>query len=110
MTDPLLNPVQQRLVILVLAALLLAISLLGLWLCRRLRQAYDRLYRRQREETDVLLAHPDHRHVQAQHAPEPPPEVVVIPRELTAEKVPAAREVENVTNSTARAGSQGDPV
>lgn len=73
MSESLLSPFQQRVVICVLAALLLVVSMIGLWLCKRLGRAYERLYVRQKEETDVLLAHPDHRQVRAQ--PRVPPQL-----------------------------------
>jgi hypothetical protein len=61
LADQLLSPTQQRVVICVLAGLLLAVSMLGLWLCHRLRRAHDRLDRWQVKETDTVLALPDHR-------------------------------------------------
>lgn len=70
--DSMISADQQRIVICVLAVLLLLVSVLGLWLCKRLGRAYDRLYSRQEEETIVNLTTPDHRQVRTLPRVPPP--------------------------------------
>ncbi len=60
-TEPLLDPVQQRILICVLAVMLLAVSLIGLWLCRHLGKARERLYAQRRTEAEDVLVLPDRR-------------------------------------------------
>lgn len=73
MAEPLLNPAQQRILIFVLAVMLLAVSMIGLRLCRRLGKARDRLDIRQRKDTDVLLILPDRQTKQDQPKQDQPP-------------------------------------